>query len=181
MENEELEMETLETLEDKTSENEQSEELNALKEEVEKLRKDNQTLSAQKEHFREKSEKIISKKEEPTPTTNHSPLELVNLAKALNDYSSDEVDFLIKVAKSDKPADIIAATQDEWVKTAINSRREKIEKEKKIPSPSSPLIARNPIESVALANNKEVTDEEIDKKTKQAFEQSRKNKGVTSI
>lgn len=184
MEENDLEMETLETPEDKTSTNDQSEELENLRKKVESLEKDKQTLSAQKEHFKEKFEKIApkeEKKETPIPTTGLSPLEIVNLAKTLNDYSSDEVEFIVKVAKSNNPADIIAASKDEWVNTAIQSRREKKEKENKIPSSSSPTTGKNPIESVKLANDKRITDEELDRRTREAYEQSRKNKGSASI
>jgi hypothetical protein len=169
---------------DKTIENDQSEELETLRKKVETLEKDKQTLSAQKEHFKEKFEKIApreEKKEIPIPTTNLSPLEIVNLAKTLNNFSADEVEFIVKVAKSNNPADIIAASKDEWVNTAITSRREKTEKENKIPSSSSPTTGKNPIDSVRLANDKRVTDEELDRRTRDAFEQSRKNQGSASI
>jgi len=120
--------------------------------------KDLQSALAQKEHFREKfdtsqeelkelkeklqsltKEKEGSKEETPkseiSATTN--PMELVRLNKALEGYSEDEVEFIIKNAPTKDIDGIVGATKNEWVKTAINAMRDKVEKEKKVPSPTS--------------------------------------------
>ncbi len=107
--------------------------------------KDLQSALAQKEHFREKAEKAESKVKEletklgagvVKPT--EDPMVIVRLAKALEGYDEAEADFILRNAKDSSPKEIIAASQDDWVKTAINAKREKVEKDKKVPSPSSP-------------------------------------------
>lgn len=108
-----------------------------------------QKRDAQIAHWREKATKfeaeIKTLKPQPEPTkpndnvpTSVSPMEAVKLGKALQSYSEDETNFIIRYANSDKPEDIIKAATDPWVQEAITSRREKVAKEKQIPSPSSP-------------------------------------------
>ncbi len=189
MENE-LEKETLETeLENETLENEPSEELKTLqeenkklKEENEKAKKDFQTVSAQKEHFREKLEKVQPKEQKETPslTDATNPLELVKLAKAFSDYDADEVEFITNHAKSSKTEDLLKSANDEWVKRAIKARREEIEKEKKTPSPSSPgstVGLKSPQETFSLATDNKISDEKIEEITRKAFDESRKSGG----
>lgn len=171
---------------------EESEELKALqeenqklKEENEKVKKDFQTASAQKEHFREKFEKIQPKeprepKENPTPVDATNPLEMVKLAKAFSDYDADEIEFITNHAKSSKTEDLLKSANDEWVKRAIKAHREEIEKEKKIPSSSSPgstVGMKSPQEAFKLATDKRITDEKIEELTKKAFEENKKSGG----
>ena len=108
--------------------------------------KDLQSALAQKEHFRTKYEKSLediktlkkSGKVSSDFPTSTNPMEVVKLAKSLEGYNEDEVDFIVRNA-SDKSVDgIVDATKDEWVKTAITAKREKVEGENKTPSPSSP-------------------------------------------
>ena len=111
--------------------------------------KELQSALAQKEHFREKAEKFEARvkelEEKANPNepfskgeTPQSPLDIVKLGKALNKYDETEVDFIIRNAQDKSPEGIIKASQDEWVKDAIQARREKVAKEQKIPAPSAP-------------------------------------------
>jgi hypothetical protein len=62
-----------------------------------------------------------------------NPMEVVKLAKALEGYNEDEVDFITRNSKSGKIDDILAVTKDEWVKDAIDARRKKVADLKKTP------------------------------------------------
>lgn len=165
--------ESLNVVENETPiENEGTEDLEALK-------KENQTLKVQKGLYKTKYEELKSKlptspepkKMEATPA--YDPIELIKLSKAINGYSEDEIDFITKFSKSSKPTDIIAAASDPWVQTAISAKREKLEKDNKIPSPSSPTM------SVTSAPNRNLSDEDLEKATREAFEKSNlKSKGV---
>lgn len=68
--------------------------------------------------------------------TGTNTMEVVKLAKSLEGYSVDEVDFITRNAKSPKIDDIIATTKDEWVKDAIDARRKKVADLKKTPGSS---------------------------------------------
>jgi hypothetical protein len=149
--------------------------------------KENQTLLAQKEHFRTKAEKLEAKlkeyesKKQKQEGSTYDPLDIVKLAQAVKDFSAEELEFVTKVAKSSNPEDIIAAVNDEWVKEAISSRREKAKKENKVPSPSSPSGLSIEADLLKLAKDKSITDEEIDKKTRELFEKNRKKREVAGI
>jgi len=67
-----------------------------------------------------------------------NPMEVVKLAKALEGYSEEEVDFITRNATDKSINGVISASKDEWVKTAIDARREKVVQEKKIPGSTSP-------------------------------------------
>ncbi len=94
-----------------------------------------------KNYYREKAEKLEKQlSEKKIGGTN--PMEVVKLAKALEGFSEEEVDFITQNAKGDKIDDIIKATKDEWVKDAIDARRKKTADTKKIPGSSSPDFGR---------------------------------------
>lgn len=148
-------------------------------EDLEALKKENQTLKVQKGLYKAKYEELKSKlptnpepkKIEAIPA--YDPIEFVRLANAIKDYSAEELELITKFAKSSSPKDIIAAASDEWVQTAISAKREKLEKDNKIPSPSSPTM------SVTSAPNRNLSDEDLDKATREAFEKSvLKSKGI---
>lgn len=103
---------------------------------------------AQKEHFREKSQKYeaeLKELREKLPqgeikqVNSQDPREIVRLAKALEGFSEEETEFIYRNAKGNDINNIIEASKDDWVKIAIEARREKINKENKVPSPSNPL------------------------------------------
>lgn len=73
-------------------------------------------------------------------TTN--PMEVVKLAKALEGFDENEVDFITRNAGSSKIDDIIKASKDEWVKDAIDARRKRASDSKKVPGSSSPDFAQ---------------------------------------
>lgn len=119
-------------------------------EENQDLLKKFQTVEAQKEHWREKAVKFETElteakkqipakaeiKEEPKAPLQQDPRDIVRLAKALSGYSDEEVNFIYKNAKDVNLDSIIEATKDPWVKSAIDSTREKVAKENKIPESS---------------------------------------------
>jgi len=107
--------------------------------------KELQSAIAQKEHFRTKYEE--AKKASPNIPGGSNPMEVVKLAKALEGYSEDEVSFITKNASDASIDSVIDATKDEWVQSAIHARREKVAKEKAIPSPSS-VASNSPEESI---------------------------------
>jgi hypothetical protein len=105
-----------------------------------------QTALAQKEHYREKNEKNErrlrelegkAKESSQIETSNSSPMEIVRLAKALGDFSDEEIEFITRNSEDKTPEGIINASKDEWVKTAIEAKREKVEKESKNLEPST--------------------------------------------
>ena len=71
-----------------------------------------------------------------------NPMEVVKLAKALEGFSEDEVDFITRNAGSAKIDDIIKSSKDEWVKDAIDARRKRASDSKKVPGSSSPDFAQ---------------------------------------
>jgi len=105
--------------------------------------KELQSALAQKEHFREKFETSQKELEELKKNPNvklpasQNPMEVVKLAKALEGYNEEEVEFITRNASDDSIGGVIEATKDEWVKTAIQAKREKVVKEKQIPEPST--------------------------------------------
>ena len=144
------------------------------------------TLKAQKEHFREKSEKLEAKLKEleskiPTtsPKDNYDPIKVVKLAQAVKDLSAEELEFVTKFAKTSSPEDLLEAANNEWVKTAISAQREKAEKTKQIPSPSSPSFATEPSieEGLKIAKDSSVSDKDLDEITRKAFEENLAKQG----
>jgi len=103
--------------------------------------KEFQSLDAQKRFYREKAEKLEKQlSEKRVGGTN--PMEVVKLAKALEGFNEDEVDFITRNSSGSKIDDIIKASKDEWVKDAIEARRKKLADTKKIPGSSSPDFAQ---------------------------------------
>ena len=147
--------------------------LEELKIEVEKTTKEEkskelQSALAQKEHFRSKAEKLEAEKkalEEKLKGTGQvlptDPLEVVKLGKALADYSEEEVDFIIRNAIDKTPEGIIKSSKDEWVQTAIQARREKVEKEKQqLPPSTRTTPSKVPIEQTPPEKLRELTPEQ---------------------
>jgi hypothetical protein len=99
--------------------------------------KEFQSIEAQKRHWREKAEKL-EKQLSQKGVGGTNPMEVVKLAKALEGFDEAEVDFITRNSGSGKIDDIIKATKDEWVKDAIEARRQKSANLKKVPGSSSP-------------------------------------------
>ena len=112
-------------------------------EQVDKLDPEIQKRDAQIKHWREKAQKLEKKvpkaESENVEEWNapSDPLEVVKLGKVLKDYDEQETEFIIKNAPTKDIEGIIKAEKDEMVQFAIKSRREKVAKENKVPSPSS--------------------------------------------
>jgi len=130
---------------------------------------DVKSLLAQKEHFREKYQKAkaeLDKLKSSGVQAPVDPLEVVKLAKALEGYNEEEIEFITRVAPEKSPDGILKALQDEWVKTAIEAKREKVAKEKKVPESSSPA-----------SKTGEITPEEAAKDDQKWFDYLQKQKG----
>jgi hypothetical protein len=108
---------------------------------AEKVEPEKQPKSVPYERFKKVVEDNKSLKNRNIQGTN--PMEVVKLAKALEGYSEDEVDFITRNSKSAKIDDIIAVTKDEWVQDAIAARRKKVADSKKVPGSSSSDFASN--------------------------------------
>ena len=66
------------------------------------------------------------------------PLEIVKLGKVLKDYDENETEFIIRNASSKDIDGIVKAEKDPMVQAAITATRDKVAKESKVPTPSSP-------------------------------------------
>jgi len=107
-----------------------------------------QRRDAQINHWRSKAEaaeaKLAEAKPQPAPekveewVAPKDPLEIVKLGKVLQGYDEVETEFIIKNAQTKDIDGITKAEKDELVQMAIKSRRDKVAKENKIPSPSAP-------------------------------------------
>ena len=113
-----------------------------LEEKFNKAEEEKKTILAQKEHFREKHEKLAKEFEElktkvpqtdkELPTTD--PLTLMKTVSALKDYSQDELDVISVFARG-KGLKLDEAAKDEAVKLTIAAMREKQSKEAAVPKP----------------------------------------------
>jgi len=99
--------------------------------------KEFQSIEAQKQHFKTKAERL-EKQLNANKVGGTDPMEVVKLAKALEGRTEDEIDFITRNAATADVNDIIAASKDEWVKDAIDTRRKKTADKNKIPGSSSP-------------------------------------------
>ncbi len=78
--------------------------------------------------FQEVNEEL--KKLKNKPQSEVDTVDLIKLGKKLQDYSDEELDFVTEFAKSKKPEAILKALENEFVKTGIEARRAKVEKER---------------------------------------------------
>jgi len=113
------------------SETDESPKLKELEEKnkqlFERAKKAEEKLKEVKPLVEEKSE------EQEIKTESNDPRDIVRLAKALEGYSEEEVNFIYRNAEDNELESIIKATKDEWVVDSITTRREKVAKEDKIP------------------------------------------------
>jgi len=139
--------------------------------------KEFQSIDAQKRYYREKVTKL-EKQLSQRRIGGTSPMEVVKLAKALEGFNEEEVDFITRNSTGDKINDIIKASKDEWVKDAIETRRKKVEDNKKVPDSSSPDFASG------MKTWKDIQKFGVDEKGKAEFrefaekEEKRKSTGI---
>jgi len=137
--------------------------------------------TAQKEHYREKAQKLEAQLKElqskipANAVPNQDPKDIVKLAKALEGYNEEETDFIYRNAKGNDIQNIIEASKDDWVKTAIEAKREKINKDNKVPSPSNPMD--NGFEPKGFLEIKNMTDEQFDAYQKELYARGQQQKG----
>jgi len=139
---EELDLENPKTPEEENPEEqkvEEPEEPKTSKVEKPEQSKELQSALAQKEHFRKKYEEAQDELKKPRNSTftGQNPMEVVKLTKALEGYSEEEVEFITRNASDKSIEGIVGASKDDWVKTAIQARREKVAKESKTLEPST--------------------------------------------
>lgn len=118
--------------------------------------KEYKSVLAQKDHFRTKAEKAEAELEaikaqikeqretevnpQPAPvkqTSSNDPMEVVKISKLLSKFGDDETELIMDRAKGQSYEAIKKAAEDEWTQLAIQAKREKAEREKAIPTPSS--------------------------------------------
>jgi len=135
---EELDLETPKTPEGENPEESEMEPEKSIEEKPEQS-KELQSALAQKEHFRKKYEESQEELKKPRNSTfnGQNPMEVVKLTKALEGYSEEEVEFITRNASEKSIEGIVDASKDDWVKTAILARREKVVNEKKTLEPST--------------------------------------------
>lgn len=149
---------------------------------VDKLDPEIQKRDAQIAHWRDKAKKAEETLKTFKPKSENveewkapsDPLEVVKLGKVLKDYDEQETEFIIKNAPTRDIEGIIKAEKDEMVQFAIKSRREKVAKENKVPSPSSTpggFIEKSP------EDIEKMTDEEHKKYWKEQQERQ-KSEGI---
>jgi hypothetical protein len=128
MEENELEEVVAETTEEETVEEEANENSPTL-EDYERLKKEKETLLAQKEHWRKKAETIVKPKEtlktNETQSSSLSREEAILFAKG---YTEDEVDLANKLAKVNGIG-VLEAIEDDYLKSkrALRLKKEKSE------------------------------------------------------
>lgn len=110
-------------------------------EDYERLKKEKETLLAQKEHWRKKAETIVKPKEtlknNETQSSSLSREEAILFAKG---YTEDEVDLANKLAKVNG-VNILEAIEDDYLKAKRNERLRK-EKSEKASLPASNSVGR---------------------------------------
>jgi len=165
------------------NENDDSTSLNENGENQEKSN-DLKSALAQKEHFREKAQKLEEQlkaaqgknqegnKNESNVSNGTDPLEIVTLSKSLSSYSDEETKLIIDAAKDKTPKGILAALNSEVVKDAIAYRREKVERENKRPEPTEGFsngFIDKPMKEIEKMTNEEFTvyERELLEKSKQ--------------
>jgi hypothetical protein len=165
-----------ETIEEKETpeENQEGKEIpETPAEKTEDKSKELQSALAQKEHFREKVDKLEKELEKFKPKEHKQepkeevweatgdPMESVRLGKSLKDFSEEETEFIIRNAPTKNVEGIIKASKDEWVLAAIEKQREKVAAENKTPAPSSPSPSntyKTAEEAVKEGEEKELED-----------------------
>lgn len=124
--------------------------------EAEKPETSKELLSAiaQKDHFRKKFEESQKEIEElrrdpkfSSQVSSMDTMQAVRLSKALQGFSEEETDFILRNTPGKTPDEIIKASQDEWVKDAIQARRAKAAAQNKVPSPGSSSPFANTVKS----------------------------------
>jgi len=105
--------------------------------------KEFKAMDGAKKHFEEENKKLKKQlketKEISTPKipTSDNPMDVVKLSKALEGYSEEEVSFITRNAENNTIDGVIEASKDEWVKGAIEAKREKLKQQESIPEPTS--------------------------------------------
>lgn len=133
--------------EEETSKNQPEEETskNSQEEKPEEKSDEVKGLEARLAHHKKKqkeAEEKIKEVEEKQPLDEGTrdttdPFEVAKLSRVLADYSDEEINFIKRNADGDSPEEIVKATKDEFVQTAIKSKRQKVENDKQTPTPTS--------------------------------------------
>ena len=84
------------------------------------------------------------KKLKSQPTVEVDSVDLIKLGKKLQDYSDDELDFVVDYAKSKKPEAVLKALENPYVQAGIEAQRKKVEKEKSLKPSGTQAISDKP-------------------------------------
>jgi len=126
------------------SDTQNAESINDILEETpEETTVDNSQLEEKNKQLFERAKKaeaeakeLRAKVGEAKPSESNLTMEAIMVGKKLDKYSEDEIQSIAKIIKSDKPSDILAALDNPFIKQGIDTAREKVTKENKVPSSS---------------------------------------------
>lgn len=137
---------------------------------IESLKKQAELAQNLAQNYKIRAEKAEAalKKTKPVPEqvgSSVDPVGLVRLGKNLQEYSDDELDFVLGFAKSRKPEDILEAAKNPFVQAGIQAQREKVDKEKTLkPSGGQPEVEVKKSNQDILRNGTLAEKEELLKK-----------------
>lgn len=136
---------------------------------IEDLKKKASAYEAQKIRA-EKAEKSLKKyMQAPEKESSVDSVDLIKLGKKLQDYSDDELDFVVGYAKSKKPEDILKALENPYIQAGVKSQREKVEKEKLSLKPTGTQEEKDKPKSLAQQINTASMEEKEELLTKYGF------------
>lgn len=109
--------------------------LEALEREKEEALKkfEDQRIRAEKA---EKAKKLLDPLKVEKTESSFEPIELVKVGKKLQDYSDDELDFVVEHSKSKNPDDILKTLENPFIQAGIKARREQLERERQTLNPA---------------------------------------------
>lgn len=112
-------------------------------EDYERIRKENETLKAQKEHWRKKVEKLSSKKEEIKETNQEQLSEsaLLELSRLAPKYSDEDIQLLKEIKALKGLKSLTEAEQTQFFKASVEQKQAE-EKKRKAQLPASKGGAR---------------------------------------
>lgn len=122
-------------------------------EDYEKLKKEKETLLAQKEHWRKKAESVKSEKPALTKSNGLSREEAILYAKGFTD---DEVELAIKLSKVNGVS-ILEAAEDDYLASKRNARIQKDRSEKaSLGASTGSFKTKKPIEEMSNEEHKDL-------------------------
>jgi hypothetical protein len=139
---------------------------------VEALKKENETLKAQKEHWREKAEKVAEKEKGTAKATTDTLTPKDYLALTENGVKSEDFDEIIRVAGLLEKT-VSDALQDNVLKTILKTRQEEraTAQATQTGGGSRGVKSASPEVLLQKAESGEVSEDDIEKLTQARMEQ----------